>query len=840
MINRKVLLAGTACLLALSVATAALAQQRAFNIPPQDASAAIGQFGLQAGVQITAPSDQIRGIRTQAVRGDMDARAALQMLLKGTGLIIVRDDGRTIVLQNPSRVRAAPAGVAGTGESAVQGQGDADQKGGGAGASYVDEVVVTAQKKVENIQDVPASISVIGGRRLETLGATQLTDYAAYVPGLVVDSAGSPGQTMITLRGMSPLTSTAMVGTYIDDSPLGSSAGWLAASSFALDLMPYDIARVEVLRGPQGTLYGANTMGGLLKYVTNAPDLTQFSARAGSEISTINGAGDLGWGLRGGVNLPLVADKLAVSVTAFDQHTPGYIDNGLTGAKDENGAEQKGGRIALLWKPTDNLTVKLSAMGQDIDSKNNATVSLIPGTQTPIYGQLSSGHLVDQPFSSQMRYYTATINWDLGWADLTSASSYAKTNIQQVSDFTSTLGIYYPYVSEGVPASTGGVIVPPGLAPFELSPGLKKFTQEFRLSSPAGQRLEWLLGAFYTKEDAFMSERITGRDFSGGVIPGFDPFFLATLPTSYREVAAFANFTYKFTDAFDLSLGGRFARNEQSFRLDASGPFFVFIGADGTTVAASQEDVFTYSVAPRWHITDDTMAYARVASGYRPGGPNSPLPGVPPQVNSDRIVNYELGLKSEFLDRRAMIDVALFRVDWVDIQATGATSTGVQYIANGGRARSQGVELSAYYMPVRGLTFGFNTAYTDAKLLDPIPELGAASGDQLSYTPRWSGAVTADWEFPLSEAWTGQVGGGVRYVGDRVVGFPASSYSQLPSYAALDLHAGVSNDRWSLRLFVKNATDTRTYLTPVFLSAQQTDATVLQPRTLGVAFEAKF
>jgi iron complex outermembrane receptor protein len=839
--SRHILFA-TSAIICMAAAPAA-AQVKTFDIPAQAANSGIAQLGRQADVQIGVARKDARGKRTNAVRGQMTVDRALGQLLQDTGLIAratgsqsytVIPSQRVAGAVAPARFALATTGAAGSQESGTSTDGTRD-----AGAS--DEIVVTAQKKVENIQDVPASISVIGGQRLERSGATQLADYSAYVPGLVVDSGGTPGQARITLRGLPPITSTTMVGTYVDDSPLGSSAGWVSAPNYALDLLPYDVDRVEVLRGPQGTLYGANTMGGLIKYVTKAPDLNRFSGRAGVEALTIKGAGDLGWGVKGSVNLPIVAGKLAARVSLYNQMTPGFIDNGQTGEKDENGVRQTGGRIAVLWQPTDRLSVRLSALVQDIDADGNATVSLVPGTRTPIYGGLTSKHVLDQPFKSKLRYYTGTLNWDLGWADLVSASSYSRTKIRKASDSTAYYGSYFPIVSAALPGYTNGTVIPAGLDRNLLSTDVKKFTQEFRLSSPAGQRLEWLIGAFYTDEDSLMLQEDTALDLNKVPVAGaFNPFAFANIPTEYREMAVFANATYKFSDAFDISLGGRFAKNKQDFTLTAAGPVYVFFGIAGTTISKSKEDVFTYSVAPRWHINADTMVYARVASGYRPGGPNSPLPGIPPQVNSDRITNYELGLKSEFLDRRAMIDVALFRVDWTDIQAFGISSSGVSYLANGGKARSQGVEFNASFTPVRALRIGFNTAYTDAELIDPIPSLGGLPGDQLSYAPKWSGAITLDHQFDMGNGWNGEAGGGIRYVGNRKSGFPAGSdYFELADYVAVDLHAGISNDRWGARLFVRNATDKRAYVTPSALPGQD-DWTVLQPRTIGLSLEAKF
>ena len=811
-------------------ATPAIAQVKTFDIPGQAASSGIAQFGRQADVQIGVARKDAQGKRTNAVRGQMTVDQALDRLLQGTGLIAraTGSQSYTVIPSGRNARAAAPESADASGEA----------QGTDSGAG--DEIIVTAQKKVEKIQDVPASISVIGGRRLETLGATQLADYSAYVPGLVVDSGGTPGQARITLRGLPPITSTTMVGTYIDDSPLGSSAGWVGAPNYALDLLPYDVDRIEVLRGPQGTLYGANTMGGLIKYVTKAPDLRNFSGRAGVEASTIEGAGDLGWGVRGSVNLPIVAGELAMRVSAYNQMTPGYVDNGVTGEKDENDVRQTGGRVALLWQPTDRLSVRLSALLQDIDADGSATVSLMSGTRTPVYGALSSAHVLDQPFRSKLRYYTGTLNWDLGWANLVAASSYSRSKIRRSSDSTVYYGDLFPVISAALPDYSNGAIIPAGLDRSRLYTDVKKFTQEFRLSSPTGGQLEWLIGAFYTDEDALMIQQDIALDTDQAPITGaFNPFAFANIPTEYREMAVFANLTYKFSRAFDISIGGRFARNKQDFTLTAGGPLYKFFGIDGTTISKSRENVFTYSVAPRWHLNDDTMIYARVASGYRPGGPNSPLPGIPPQVNSDRITNYELGLKSEFLDRRAMIDVALFRVDWTDIQAYGF-SNGISFLANGGKARSQGVEFNASFAPTRAVRIGFNTAYTDAKLIDPIDSLGGLPGDQLSYAPKWSGAVTLDSQFDVGSGWRGEARGGLRYVGKRISGFPSGrDYFRLAGYVALDLHAGISNDRWGARIFVKNATDKRAYVTPSGYPDRD-DWTVLQPRTIGLSLEAKF
>ncbi|MBU2032341.1 MAG: TonB-dependent receptor plug domain-containing protein, partial [Alphaproteobacteria bacterium] len=248
------------------------------------------------------------------------------------------------------------------------------QDDGDAAEPIGNEIVVTAQKRDERVQDVPISISVVSGERMQQSGGSQLTDYAAYVPGLQVDNAGSPGRSTLSLRGVAPIGPGATVGIYLDDAPIGSSGIYNRSQTFTLDLLPYDIERLEVLRGPQGTLYGASSIGGLLKYVTVEPDLQELQVHATGEAFTIAHGDDIGWGASARVSVPLIADELAISGSYSRRDTPGYIDNILTGEEDVNDAVQQGGRAALLWEPASPLSVRLSGVWQSVDSDN---ISLI-------------------------------------------------------------------------------------------------------------------------------------------------------------------------------------------------------------------------------------------------------------------------------------------------------------------------------------------------------------------------------------------------------------------------------------------------------------------------------
>lgn len=700
-------------------------------------------------------------------------------------------------------------------------------------AENIAEIIVTAQKRAENLQEVPVSISVVGNQQLQDFHVTQLADVAGYVPGFQVDSTGSPGQTLLTLRGVAPVGPGQTVGTYIDETPVGSSSFYARGVQFALDLLPYDIDRLEVLRGPQGTLYGASTMGGLLKYVARAPDLKETEFRAGAEVSSIADADDMGYGGRVAVNAPLVDGKFAVRASYAYQLTPGYIDNPVLGLEDQNEYTQDGGRLAFLWQLSDAASLKLSGVWQSIDTDGNASeVYSLPPDMEPLDGGRTDTNVVPQPFTKDLAYYSATLDWDLGWASFISATSYSDTDTVQVQDGTPIYGIVYDLFAG----------IPDGVAPFTLSLGLEKWTQEFRLSSDTEGKVEWLVGAFYTDEDSSNHQVVRSFLPDGTPIAGLDPLADLSLPSTYQEYAFFGDFTYKFTDRFDVTVGARWSKNDQEFaQVSAGGPLV----PEGRDPGKSSEDVWTYMVSPRLRVDDDTMIYARVASGYRPGGPNVALANAPTQVDSDSLVNYEVGMKTEFMDRRAYIDVAAFFMDWEDIQLT-VSRGGVSFLDNAGTAESKGLELTAALMPSDGLRLGLNAAYTDAQLTEDVPPPGSGlDGDRLPRVPEWSGSLTVDYTFPIGSL-SGRVGGGYRYVDERLSAVESDS-DAIPadSYTALDLNAGLSSDRWSLRLFVRNATDEDGVLTSSITNnalnqPQYVSAVPLQPRTIGLSLDVTF
>jgi outer membrane receptor protein involved in Fe transport len=694
-------------------------------------------------------------------------------------------------------------------------------------------IIVTAEKRSEDIQEVPMSISVIEADQLENLHATQLSDYASYLPGFTVYNGGTPGQAMLGIRGIAPLSAGATVATYIDETPLGSSGNYGGGATTVLDLLPYDLQSFEVLRGPQGTLYGASAFGGVIRYVTKPPDLDIASWRIGADTFSENSASDLGYSGRIAFNAPIVPGQLALSASIGRQQSPGYTDNVQTGKKGQDDFWQQAARATLLWKASENISVKLSVLQSKTDAASASATALDPTTLKPIYGNLKDNNYFPEPYIADVDYYNATVNWDLGWADFVSSTNYEQNKTYIAQDLSLVYGVAFPVF--GLPA--------PGLSLATYGLNLDKTTQEFRLTSKDDGHIEWLIGLFYTDENAKQNQAASAQNFDYTPIVGLDPLAVIALPSTYKEYAAFGDLTYKFTSMFDVTGGVRWAHNKQNFEQISSG---ALVGGTSDTPGSSSEDVFTYSLSPRLHFGPDSMAYLRIASGYQPGGPNIALPGVPPSVAASTLTSYEVGWKTLFDDHRLMFDAAVYDIEWNKIQVS-ALANGLSYLANGGTARSRGVEFSAQYMPVASLSLGLNGAYTDAVLTEDVPSLGGLAGDRLPNVPKSALSATADYSFPLRSAWTGHMGGGLRYVGDSLSALQHAP-NPLPqhSYTAIDLYASATNDHWTLRLFVKNLTDKRVYTNLSALpdaatgQIEQVRGVPLQPRMIGVGFDAKF
>lgn len=701
------------------------------------------------------------------------------------------------------------------------------------------EVIVTAQKRSEALIDVPLSISVVGGDVLERQNAVNFQDYLKLVPGLQLNQ-DTPGNGRLVMRGVNTGSIAATVAVYVDETPFGSSTGLVNGGVLAGDFDAFDMQRIEVLRGPQGTLYGANSLSGVLKFATNPPSTDRFEARVRAGVESVED-GDMGYSGTGMINVPLSND-FAVRASGYYRELPGFIDSIGTGgsdnAKDINDSESYGGRVSALYTPTDAFSLRLTAILQNINTGAPSTVESDPDTLDTLYGRPTQSQFVPQYVDIDYRIYNAALDFDLGFATLTSSTSYNELESPFRTDVTTQFSpIIEPFVG------------PNDFAQLQTTK-YDKVTQELRLASPSNDRFEWLVGAYYTKEKGDIVQHLVAL-VPGTLTPIADQPQLGdiTLHSEYEEIAAFVSGTMHFGSRFDVTLGGRYSENDQFAKQDGIGLFAG--GPDGVSFprAESTEDVFTYSVSPKLKFGDNASLYARVASGFRPGGPNVLPPGAPAGVplsyESDSLTSYEVGFKRESATRAYSVDLSAFHIDWEDIQLfTQVNNFGVN--VNGGGATSDGLEATFSARPTQALSLSLNAAYTDTELDDDTgPLVGGMKGDQLPFTPEFTLGANADYEWQVGAAATAYVGGSVRYLSDQTGEFDFDFRTtngrqrEIASYEIVDLRTGVTFGRYSIELYAKNVTDSDGRSSTGTLGNYPNGALgtgVIRPRTVGLTF----
>ncbi len=758
-----------------------------------------------------------------------------------------------------SSLLAAVLAVA-PGARAADEQAQQNTSAGTAGA--LQEIVVTAQKRAEKLHDVPMGVTAVTSDEIEQQRVGDFQDLQALVPALSVQES-QPGLSRITLRGENVGGIGSTVTVYVDDTPVGSSNALADGAIITSDFDTWDLQRVEVLRGPQGTLYGAGSEGGLLKFVTNAPDpgAAAGAFQVGYEDIAHGGGDPL---VKGMINQP-IGDSAAIRISGYDTWIPGYIDDPTLGESQINRGYREGLRASLLVKATDSFTIRLSAFGQTLRTDGTPQVDVVGAAGTPLtppanelqplVGEYDQSRFINEPSTFRYKVFSATLDWNLGFGSLTSISSYGQTYVNLFTDESSL------ELESGVPAAgTYGdlaasvVGAPAGLAETDVV-NLGKFTQEIRLTSSTAQPLEWQLGAFYTHEASTIDETLPSFYIPSQQLTPLPSFETPHLGALYREWSGFGQITYQFNPQWDLTLGARWSENRQSTDESISG---LLVSPTEFTGGQSTGTDWTYSIAPRWHVTDNTLAYARVATGYRPGGPNAlpptVTPGVPTTYQSDSTTNYELGTRSTFLDNHLSVDVAAFLINWQKIQLSEFVEN-YTIDANGGSAQSKGLEWTLGLSPLEGLNFLLTGAYVDANLTSNAPAAGGTDGDELSYVPKWSTALDGSYTWHAVDGYDAFAGATWAYTGSRISDFAASPSvvggaivfvpdprAALPSYNTVNLRAGLDNQRWTFELYVKNLGDARGITsygnagTPNFGGT----ITLLQPRTLGAAITARF
>jgi iron complex outermembrane receptor protein len=855
----------------ISFSAHAIADTHRIDVPAGSLIAALESLAKQVDVDIVYQDEQVKGLWTAGVSGNLSPQDAVMKLLEGTPLQLRMDDvSRAMLITAPlpsdgpasstPATQKSSAALPVTGEdlgekksfwdrfrlaqnepsspsdsSSSRGEKPSDNSSKSSDQQKLEEIIVTAQKRSERLQDVPVPVSAVNADTLVNRNQLRLEDCYTQIPALSLTTADPFGGSMIAIRGVTTGGyNNPTVGMVVDDVPYAPSTstayGWVAA-----EMDPSELARIEVLRGPQGTLYGASSMGGLLKYVTVDPSTDRVSGRLQGGLSSVHNGDEVGYSFRGSINVPL-SEAWAVRASGFTRRDPGYIDDSVHGIDGVNRTQAEGGRLSALWRPSQDFSLKLSAMLEHSDANGSALVDTRPG-----FGDLQQSTPPGWGgYRKTLQVYSANLQARLGRLDLTAASAYIYNKNTDLMDFTAPFSFFGPltetFFGVGVTGTTSPAIAE-----------IKKFTQEIRLSTPLGEKVEWLLGAFYTHEDAPGVQRIQAADFNTGAVVG--DWLSVRRRATLAEYAVFTDLTFRISDRFDVQIGGRESQNKQTYSSTQVGPYnlvFGFPDPNITPQARSQDSSFTYLVTPRFKVSPALMVYARVASGYRPGGPNPGAAfGLPSEYGPDKTQNFEIGVKGDAFDHALSFDASLYYIDWQDIQLQLFDQQTAQgYFANGGRAKSQGAELSIESRPLTGLTVAAWVAWNDAVLTADFPAGSTsfgADGDRLPTSSQFSGNFSLEQEFSLIGSATGFLGGSVSYVGDREGPFSQSAQRQaFPAYAKVDLRAGVRYDSWTVNLFANNVADKRALLTGGIGAFYPNNFTVIQPRAVGLSIARTF
>lgn len=727
-------------------------------------------------------------------------------------------------------------------------------------AAATQDIIVTASKREERLRDVPGAITTLGSAAIQEQGIKDFRDYATLVPGLAQRDTGAPGLGTVIIRGLNTgsAQSTSTTAFYVGETPF-TAAGFITQSSLftpAPDLA--DLERIEVLKGPQGTLYGASSLGGLIRFVFKKPNSSEFSGSVRADLVDMDGGG-FGYGIHGSANVPIVSDTLALRVSGFYRRSPGYADNVGTGTLNVNRSDLYGGRASLRFTPTPDLTIDVNAELQNIDNGGYARQDTVTGTLIPVYGERQYSNFED--FGSKLKYriVNGVIDYDVGPGSIVTTASYAYYKADLEQDFTDN---YIPLARAtlapislpvfGVPIDT--LIPADSLLLAANSPTLKKTTIEARFVSKRLGPVEFVVGGFYTYEDNYVPIYFYLKDANGvNRAPPFDLLLRSETPSTYEEIAGFGNLTFYLNDRLDVTGGIRYARNDQFIHIAGANATLFFLPRANPEFN-TRDSATTYLATLRWRPTDQLSLYARAASGYRPGGPQNnptPPPGAQTVIRPDTVWNYEAGFKGSFLNGTLSIDASVFHIDWSDIQLN-TTLGGIGLQGNAGAAKVDGFELAFMARPSNGLTAGGSIGHTNARITQIDPgvraSIGADEGDKLPLTPSWTAALFVDQSIPLNADVTGSLGATLRFQSDMPSSYPGAFLDpniKLPEITTVDLRAGVEFGRIRAQARVENLFDRLGYTTAVtnkLFPAQPvpTQVTVTRPRTFVLSLGVEF
>ena len=701
----------------------------------------------------------------------------------------------------------------------------------------LEEVVVTATRRTDSLQQVPLSLTALTGDDLRAFGGRDIGDLADRIPGLAFTDDGFGGY-RIMIRGIASGTfieTRPLTALYFDETPVMALASGSAGNPQWGGARPEfaDLARIEVLRGPQGVLYGAGALGGAVRLIPNAPDLQRTDAYiAGSYSGTAHGGESRE--LEGMLNLPLAKERAAARLVGYLRDDAGFIDNLARSADNSNSAETIGGRLSLLWRATPQLLLTLRAQRQvrRTDGINGADVG---------FGAYEQFRPSAERDDDAWNLFTLTAQYTLPRAEIVSITSYFDRQPSFAADISRYAGLFLE-----VPVATAN----------DFDDGMRDFIQEIRLVSSAGERITALLGAYYEDQTRSLDQYWISPGFdalTGGLAASFGypdrPFYAKTSGTMQHR-AVYGDVAFAASQAWRASLGARWFEFDQSMENINDG---LIMGTRTTVRASSDERGVTPRLALEYRPRPVFMGYVSATKGYRPGGTNEFTDqqathcapelaalgfDTPPRgFQSDKLWNFELGVKSRWLDGRLIANVSVYRVDWTEMQTfrviTCAAPDDMGFVDNAGKAVTEGLELEVAWHPTDDLELRLATAYVDARLTADAPNIAGEKGERIPTVPDWSVSASVSQEFHLTGQLDGFARADYRYTAGSWSDFDELVRRQQPARQLADLALGLQARRWRVEIFAENIFDERGVLVHANNLIGEWQILV-RPRTVGV------
>ena len=745
-------------------------------------------------------------------------------------------------------------------------------------SDQIQSVVVTAQKRKEDVNKVPISVSVVSGEDLAAKHIAGLEDVTRSVPNISFSGGtqgNGPGLSNIEMRGISSSAGSGTVGIYMDDVSMTTRNLYSLGSP---EPKFFDVDRIEVLRGPQGTLYGASSMGGTLKVIMNQPDLTHSTNFETAELSSTS-KGGINYTVNSVLNVPLVPGEMALRIGLESSHTSGFItqvnpDTLATVRTKTNKEDDAVLRMALKWVVNRNLTLTPSVFYQQIKTADLGTE--YPASQTT--GAPLPPYTISKPFlepgNDKLLVPSLTVNYDLGGADLISVTSYYKRTFDRLQDGTQANSAFIgsSFIQPGAPDGLAAALtVMPGYV--YLNNDVRQFSQEFRLASKSydpktgNNALTWLGGAYFSNLHTTVNDnepipginalfasygvRTDDPAIVSGTFPGAfanDSAYFSARHYRTTQKALFGEVSYHFTPDLSATAGLRDLYATDSLAREGSNYFTAVAGPTIQLPHPVDTHALTPKFAMSWNVGPNDMVYANAAKGFRLGSQNRDIPlslcgaelagmglsQAPASFGPDSLWSYEVGNKSRFLNNRLSINASAFYITWNNIQVDRALNCTFDYETNAGKARSTGIELEVKGKPTRDLTLGMSAGYTDAYLIDANQALGSLPGQKVPGVPKFNATLDGEYRYTITDTTDGFARLAAHWIGSSY-GTPHvgdSDYTR-PAYATVDASVGANFERWQLSLFAKNlANNNKVIQRPSVQFFEENYR--LPPRTIGV------